>query len=726
MKEYHNVIPGFVPAVENQYYCTSIGDLRENCWEPCEFRFRGFVPEIEKLRMYLKENGMENYTEISVSDQIQELRVIAGKKTMDLIEKFPALKVTGLAEHWPNQVVYVIYSESGFSGITKKSFGGYFDKRHDGGDGRWEWEYDMMERVNVAFTWLQTGEDQRVSYWYPYENEWNRDNYTREVEGRIYVQKVQTSSDFEVENGFLQGYYGPGGDVVIPSTVLYLNKHSYDRSCYVFEDNAAITTVYIPGSVKSIPWGTFLRCKKLKKVIIGDGVVEIASNAFCGCPALTEVIFPESITRIMPDAFTRCDSLDVSKLKLPSGIQIAGRAFKECAAIPEFILNEDKTVLLSASASGSTKELVLPNSVTTIGDNALRDLQIYSIHLPQGLRHIGNHAFENCSKLVLKELPETLESIGEYAFYKCRNITTIVLPNSVREIGNHAFSRSVKQISFSEAMTSIPSKCFRDMSGDYQDDPLETVILSKCTEEIGDDAFYECIHLTQVDIPASVKRIGERAFYNCKSITQLILPTDLEDLGMYAVCGCKNLTSLQIPVGITVLNEGVVEECASLTNISLPVQLRSIKQSALRGCKKLKQLTIPETVEEIGEGAFARCALLQAIELPSTVRSIGKEAFKACTKLAALRIPGTVEEIPLGLAQGCTALKTVCIEPGVQKIAGRVFKDCSNLETVEIPSTVTKIGAKIFEGCPKVVIVCDVGSAAEKYAMKNNLSVRLK
>ena len=48
MKEYRNVIPGFAPAAGNQYYCTSLVDLRENCWEPCEFRFRGFVPEIEK------------------------------------------------------------------------------------------------------------------------------------------------------------------------------------------------------------------------------------------------------------------------------------------------------------------------------------------------------------------------------------------------------------------------------------------------------------------------------------------------------------------------------------------------------------------------------------------------------------------------------------------------------------------------------------------------------
>lgn len=717
-------IPGFVPADEKLFQCQSQTDLRESAWTPCEFRFRGFVPEIEKLRNYLKENSLKDYAEFTVSDQIREIRIVADGKTMDLIEKFPALKVTGLAEHWPSQVVYVVYSKSGFSGITETHSGGYFDGRHECGDGRWEWEYDMMERVNVTFEWLQSGETARVSYRYPFEKEWNWNNYTREVDGRIYIQNTPTSSDFEIEDGFLKGYYGHGGDVVIPPSVQDLCKYRFGNTCDAFVDNVSITTVYIPGSVKNIPSHTFLRCHNLKKVVLGDGIVRIAEHAFCDCPALTEVVLPESLTEIMPKAFIRCERLEVNKLKLSNGLQLAGQAFIECADIPEFIFNQDKTILLSANVSAGTTELVLPDRITTIGDNALRDLPIRSVRLPRGLRHIGNHAFEDCAELVLKELPDSLESIGDYAFHRCRKTTTIALPNSVREIGKHAFSRSVKQFSFPETMTNIPSKCFRDMYGNYQDDSLETVAISKCAEEICDDAFYECINLTHVNIPESVKRIGERAFYNCKSLTELILPADLEDLGTYAVYGCKNLTSLRIPAGITALNNSVAEECAALTNVSLPNRLKSIKRGAFRGCKKLKQIAVPETVEEIGDGAFARCTSLQEIVLPSAIRSVGKEAFKACAKLTALRIPGTVEEIALGLAQGCTALKTVCMEPGVQKIAGRAFKDCPNLETVEIPATVTKIGAKIFEGCPKVVIVCEKGSAAEKYAKKNNLALK--
>ena len=110
-------IPGFVPTDEKMFQCASQADLRESAWMPCEFRFRGFIPEIEKLRKYLQENSLKDFTEFPVSDQIREIRIVADDKTMELIEKFPAIKVTGLAENWDRyggHGVYAVYSESGF------------------------------------------------------------------------------------------------------------------------------------------------------------------------------------------------------------------------------------------------------------------------------------------------------------------------------------------------------------------------------------------------------------------------------------------------------------------------------------------------------------------------------------------------------------------------------------------------------------------------------------
>ena len=52
-----------------------------------------------------------------------------------------------------------------------------------------EWEYDMMEDIKVRFEWMQTGGWERVSYHYPFTAEWNKNTYTREQNGQIYIRE---------------------------------------------------------------------------------------------------------------------------------------------------------------------------------------------------------------------------------------------------------------------------------------------------------------------------------------------------------------------------------------------------------------------------------------------------------------------------------------------------------------------------------------------------------
>jgi hypothetical protein len=185
-------VSGFVPADQEHFRRETEVDLRqtsssrfETNWVPCEFRFRGFPEEVARLKRYAMQNNIHISWDGAVTEEIRELRVIAEEKTMDLIEKFPALKATGLAEEWWLQEVHVMYSESGFSGITHTAFGGYFDRRQES---RWEWEYDMMEPINERFYWLQTGDLQLVFYRYPYADLWNDNGYTRELDGLIYIR----------------------------------------------------------------------------------------------------------------------------------------------------------------------------------------------------------------------------------------------------------------------------------------------------------------------------------------------------------------------------------------------------------------------------------------------------------------------------------------------------------------------------------------------------------
>ena len=52
--------------------------------------------------------------------------------------------------------------------------------------------------------------------------------------------------------------------------------------------------------------------------------------------------------------------------------------------------------------------------------------------------------------------------------------------------------------------------------------PIKSVSIPEGVVAIGDNAFYECVHLTNVVIPKSVKHIERQAFGYCRSLEKVI------------------------------------------------------------------------------------------------------------------------------------------------------------------------------------------------------------
>lgn len=475
----NGTIAGFVLADQKKYLCKSKVDLRENNksfegdnWLPCEFRFRGFAAEVAKLKRYAKQNDIRISWDGSVSEDIREIRVIANEKTMDLIEKFPALKVTGLTEHWWQQAVYVMYSESGFSGITDIEFGGYFDRRHEGGDGRWEWEYDMMEPITVRFTWLQTGDVEKVRYRYPFQGKWERSQYVRELDGKIYLPVAD--EQFRIKDGVLRQYLGSGGDVVIPEQV-----SAIDPETEPFRSNLLITSVSIPGTVSIVPDNTFEGCANLKKAILKDGVSEIGSYAFKDCTSLEELYLPDSLCEIGTSAFQECSSLDVESVYIPTCEKFdVFNPFTRCKNVPKMLYSSDKTVLFCSEQR--ITEACIPDSVERIHESAFAfRRELISVRLPSGLKEIGPYAFTGCIKLQSIEIPETVETIGYWAFNGCTSLKEIRIPGNVKIIQDSTLSDCTA---------------------------LETVILEEGIKEIKHLAFAKCKKLKHVYLPRSIKK----------------------------------------------------------------------------------------------------------------------------------------------------------------------------------------------------------------------------
>lgn len=87
----------------------------------------------------------------------------------------------------------------------------------------------------------------------------------------------------------------------------------------------------------------------------------------------------------------------------------------------------------------SLQSVVIPGSVTLIGESAFAVCKFTSVTVPEGVKSIGKEAFSGCTELASITLPNSLISIGWGAFAECWNLSSITIPDSVTSIGMVAF-----------------------------------------------------------------------------------------------------------------------------------------------------------------------------------------------------------------------------------------------------------------------------------------------
>lgn len=108
----------------------------------------------------------------------------------------------------------------------------------------------------------------------------------------------------------------------------------------------------------------------------------------------------------------------------------------------------------------------LPETYTTIGDEAFAgQVNIYGIEMP-GAKYIGKSAFENCKNIAFyktKPHPQ-LEIVEDKAFYGCLDLD-INSVNSFSQIGEEAFVKTgITNINLGGCIWSIGNNCFNECS----------------------------------------------------------------------------------------------------------------------------------------------------------------------------------------------------------------------------------------------------------------------
>ena len=136
-----------------------------------------------------------------------------------------------------------------------------------------------------------------------------------------------------------------------------------------FYNATMVTSVKMTDSVTSLGSSCFTGCSRLKTVELSDNLTTIPEYAFNMCISLTTFNFPEKLTKIEASAFYGCIALNA--IEVPGTVtEIGARSFG-ATNIKQLTLNEGlKKIDLKAFALSCVSEVVIPDSVTTIGSGA--------------------------------------------------------------------------------------------------------------------------------------------------------------------------------------------------------------------------------------------------------------------------------------------------------------------------------------------------------------------
>ena len=358
-----------------------------------------------------------------------------------------------------------------------------------------------------------------------------------------------------------------------------------------------LKSISLPKSLKTINQYAFSHCEYLEVVNLPEGLESIKNRAFDNC-RLTSLYIPGTVKSISSDSFMGCYNL--------SSIAVDEKnenydSRDNCNAI---IRTRDNTLIVG------TRDTKIPDSVKILGKYsfAYRSFNYDLFEIPEGVEEIGQLAFCCCSAIGKLKISSTVTKISDDAFSQCQvpDYVEVAYGNPVydsRMKSNTLIHTSTNTLMWGSDKATIPYGIEAIGSFAFYDSDIEVVNVPETVKKIGSSAFQSCHYIKSVLIPGSVAEIGSSAFAECSNLTSLVLSEGVTTIGNNAFNDCYYLKSVSFPKTLKRINQYAFDSCDMLDVIYFPGELDYIGHHAFYDSGR-DAVCIPEGVKSLGPEAL--------------------------------------------------------------------------------------------------------------------------
>lgn len=474
-------------------------------------------------------------------------------------------------------------------------------------------------------------------------------------------------------------------EYIVPDTVNRINAAFY--GCKYLK------TINL-NKVTTIGYAAFVNCT-IEELTLPSSVNTIDTYSIYNCDNLKNIYIPFNITKNLEHNFDNCHNLNINVNENNSAY----------CSIDGVLFDKNKTKLLLFRKDTIISNYEIPNieTITAINDDAFYYCEnLISVNIPNTITTIGNNAFYKTG-LVTINLPENVISIGDNAFNNCVSLESVYINSTNLKFGTNVFAddTNLKYIHIKSIEDWIKYEFnsysnILDNVGLYINNELVTEInlhgdytinyyafhsykyLTKINldiTEIGKYSFCKCENITEVNINCPI--IKEYAFWECNNLKTILLGQKTSEIINFAFAGCNAITKVNIDSLYTWCNIKNLD-----TNLMSIAKCLYINNKVLTG-----YVTIPEGISVLNDYLFAYMSFITKVIISEGVTTIGNGAFTECVDLKEVDISSTVTDMrDYNIFAYSPNLKTITVRAKTApSISGNTFRYINEIGTLYYP-----------------------------------------